>query len=259
MPEFYHSPSPTQGGSPHVFIATPCMGAPTGAHMASIVRAMPLLMGAGVAVDHFLLMNNCHVDDSRNMCVARFLETKCDALIFIDADVSFPPDALYRLVRHEGDVIAGVYPRKDYSVRSYPFKIREGMPIMTGPDGVIRQDVVGLPTGFMKIRRGVLERMAELRVDRMFKAWGDDKGPHTPIIFERGYQKGERLSGDYEFCRWASELGYTLALDTTMTLAHSGEMKVTGNLALDLAAAQAAFQDGRQEGDSQERKHINGE
>src|SRR5690606_966573 len=128
-----------------------------GNHFAAIVKSLPILVGAGVACDHFLLTGLCHVDDARNVCVSRFLQTKCTDMIFIDADVGFPPEALYRLATTEGDIVAGVYPRKDIH-RSYPCKVEAG-PLRIGEDGVIREGVIGLPTGFMKISRRVLERM----------------------------------------------------------------------------------------------------
>jgi hypothetical protein len=235
MSEFYHaaSPMPAGEGMPHCFIATPSTQL-YGNHFAAIVKALPILVGAGVACDHYLLTGMCHIDDGRNMCVSRFLQTKCTDLIFIDADVGFPPEALYRLAMHKGDIVAGVYPRKDIN-KSYPCKVEPG-PLHIGEDGVIREGVIGLPTGFMKISRRVLERMAEERVDRMFKAEGDGaNAPLVPIIFERGYEKGNRLSGDIAFCMWASELGFELALDPMLAFTHAGEMKFYGRMIDDLA------------------------
>lgn len=235
MSEFYHAatPMPAQEGKPWIFIATPTTHLYAN-HMAAIVKAIPLLAGAGIGVDHFLLNGLCHVDDARNICVSRFLQTKCDALVFIDSDVGFPPEDLYRLATHAGDVVAGVYPRKDVN-RSYPCKVKEGA-LAVGEDGVIREGVIGLPTGFMKISRRVLERMAEERIDRMFRAEGDGpNAPMVPIIFERGYDRGNRLSGDYAFCKWAQELGFELALDPHLAFTHAGEMKFYGRMIDDLA------------------------
>lgn len=237
MSEFYHAatPMPAAEGKPHVFLATPTTRLYAN-HFAAVVKAIPLLAGSGIGVDHFLLDGLCHVDDSRNVCVSRFLQTKCTDLIFIDADVGFPPEALYRLALHQGDIVAGAYPRKDVN-RSYPCKVEAG-PLRIGEDGVIREGIIGLPTGFMKISRRVLERMAEERIDRMFRAEGDSpSAPMVPIIFERTYEKGNRLSGDIAFCAWARELGFELALDPMLAFTHAGEMKFYGRMIDDLAPA----------------------
>lgn len=231
MPEHYYSPSPAKG-SPHIFVATPTTHIHAN-HMASIARALPILMGTGCAVDHFLLDGLCHVDDARNICVGKFLETSCDALIFIDADVGFPPEALNRLARLQGDVVAGVYPRREMR-RSWPFKTEEGVTLDMGEDGVVRNGVLGLPTGFMKISRHVLDAMSREEPQRIFRPFGD-ADIAAPIIFERTFVNGERLSGDYAFCKKVRDLGYELALDPTPWFSHAGEFAFKGRLMDDLA------------------------
>lgn len=232
MPEFYHAESPVKGET-RVMIATPAINI-TGSHFASIARALPIAMGAGIAVDHFLLIGCVHVDDARNICVGKFLDSACDALIFIDADVGFAPETLLRLIFAKGDIVAGVYPRKE-SPRSWPFKTEPGVVLEMDEDGIVRNGVVGLPTGFMKISRRVLDMMARDRGDRVFRPFGE-VDMMAPIIFERTFVNGDRLSGDYAFCAYARSLGYNLALDPTLAFTHAGEVRFFGRLIDDLTA-----------------------
>jgi hypothetical protein len=231
MPEFYHAPALTdpQDGKPHIFVATPATSF-YGNHVASVVRGLPFLMLGGMAVDYYLLTGCCHVDDARNICVGAFLKTNCEALIFIDADIGFPAEALYRLATHQGDVVAGVYPRRD-AVRSWPFKFEPTAEMQEGEDGVVRSGILGLPTGFMKIHRRVLFAMSEIE-PRRFDPFGTGEA-ETPIIFERDYdyRGGERLSGDYAFCAKARALGFELALDPHLPFTHAGEARFGGRLA----------------------------
>lgn len=236
MSEFYiaRSAVPKQEGKPHVMLCTPSLpGSLTGSHFAAVVKALPRLMNAGIAVDHFLLIGNCHVDDARNACVAHFLASDCTHLVFIDADVGFAPDGLSRLIEHDEsvDLVAGIYPKKEQP-RAYPWRF-EGEVLHADEDGLIREGVLGVPTGFLRISRRVLERMAELRVDRMFNG---GVGPLCPIIFERTYVKGNRISGDIAFCEWARELGFTIAADPFIQLSHEGAVRFIGCLAQDYAA-----------------------
>ena len=233
MPEFYYArtPVPKQEGKPHIFIATPTTNTYAN-HFASVVKAIPRLMGAGIAVDHYLFANGCHVDDARNACVAAFLKSDADYLVFIDADVGFPPEALYRLACHEGDIVAGVYPRKEMQ-RSYPMRF-EGDILKTDDDGLIREHILSVPTGFLRISRKVLEHMADHFLAKNFKS-PEVGGEITPCIFERRTINGERYSGDVAFCVAARELGYEIYVDPMLHLSHAGEVRFTGMLAADFA------------------------
>lgn len=234
MPEFYHakSPVPKQEGKPHVFIATPTTNTYAN-HFAAIVKAIPRLMGSGIAVDHYLFANGCHVDDARNACVAAFLKSEADYLIFIDADVGFPPEALYRLICHEGDIVAGVYRRKEWQV-SYPFRF-EGDVLKSDDDGLIREGILSVPAGFLRLSRKLLEHMAEHFLAKGFKS-PEVGGEPTPCLFERRTIHGERHSGDVAFCVAARDLGYSIYVDPMLMLSHAGEVRFQGMLAADFGA-----------------------
>lgn len=242
MPEFYSARGgATQEGQPRIFIATPAINIHAN-HVASLMKGVPRVMAMGVAIDHFLLSGCCHVDDARNICVKAFLDGDADHLLFIDADVGFWPETLYRMCTHEGDIVAGVYPRKEFA-RSYPMDI-EGEHVQAGPDGLIREGVRSVPAGFLRISRKVLEQMAEIRLDRTFRS--KEGGEAVPIIFERGLKNGNRLSGDVAFCHWARELGYSIYVDALAEFTHAGEVNFPGCLAKDFAQPE-------------QKEHINGQ
>lgn len=230
MPEFYHAPSPiiAKEDKPHVFIATPTTHLHAN-HVAAVLRAMPVLFIDGIAADHYLLDGQCHVDDARNTCVGAFLESEAEALIFIDADVGFPAEALWRLALAQGDIVAGAYPRKELPV-TWPVRFDEEAGLVSeGEDGLIRTGVLGLPTGFMKIHRRVIEAMADVD-KRRFKPFGAAHELECPVLFERDFESGERMSGDYAFCRKARLLGFELALDPHLPFTHAGEFRFAGRL-----------------------------
>lgn len=192
----------------NVYIATPATTLHSN-YVLGLVRSLPGLANMGVSFTYALLSGHCHVDDSRNLLVADFLKSRCSDLMFIDADVGWQPDAIWRLLQTEGDVVGGAYPLKDGSGR-FPVKFDA------------RGQCVGLPTGFMRIKRRVLATLAEhaqkLSLD----------GTEAPIIFERGAMYGNRVGGDLNFCLKARDKGFKLTLVPDLLFTHQGHYDFAG-------------------------------
>lgn len=183
----------------------------------------------GIAVDHYVMGFNCHVDDGRNAILRDFLKTDCTDLIFIDADVTWEPEALVKLALYDRDIVAGVYPKRSPDDDSYPVRVDPGTALHPDSDGLV--EVIGAPTGFMKIKRHVIEKFTEANKHRQFVGMGAsaDDAPHT-IIFERTYVDGHRWSGDYNFCREWRNMGGKIFVDPEMHLSHIGEVEFSGTL-----------------------------
>jgi predicted O-methyltransferase YrrM len=224
VPRTYLSES-AYAGSPRVFIATAAYSFhPNYTH--SLARAMPALMQAGIAADLCHVADHCHVDDARNAMVREFLMSKADALVFIDNDVGFEPESLVRLCRYDRDMVAGVYPCKQMETE-YPVRVADGIDLQADADGLV--EVIGLPTGFLKIKRGVLERMSALE-PRKFNGKGQTGIPNA-VLFERTFVDGVRYSGDYAFCEKWKAMGGKMYVDPEMRFTHSGNYEWAGTLA----------------------------
>ena len=229
MSKYCHINSPWVG-HPHVFLATPTYtgSVSAGGYLPALAYSMPLLREAGIAVDLHTLSYDCHVDDARNAIVREFLQTQCTDLVFIDADVGWVPKDLLRLIQADADVVGGVYPKKGNS--DFPIYMEQGKQIVARPDGLVEDGVLGLPTGFMRIRRHVLEKLWNANSHREWTGQNKhDKKPYR-IIFERTFEDGRRWSGDYAFCRSWMKLGGTLCVDPEMKLAHEGPQEWAGTL-----------------------------
>ena len=105
---FYDS-GPSATGQ-KVFLATTAYDSPDASYTFSIARSREALTAAGIQSAYYLLQGNCHVDDARNAVVRDFLESDCTELVFLDADVSWEPDALVELCKINRDLVGGVYP-----------------------------------------------------------------------------------------------------------------------------------------------------
>lgn len=212
------------------FIATPTYtGKVDNSYMFSLLQSIRKLDAAGICFDHYLLSYNCHVDDGRNAIVRDFLLSDCTDLVFIDADVAWQADDLVRLIKHDRDVVAGVYPKRASHDLDFPVWVEPGTILQADDDGLV--EVSGAPTGFMKIKRHVLEKLVKANEHRQYIGKGSNSGndPYT-VVFERDIADGHRWSGDYNFCRIWRKAGGKVFVDPEMFLSHIGEVDFSGTL-----------------------------
>jgi len=222
------SPHPAARGRPHVLLATPSYeGAVKSTYLRSLLLSLHALRDAGIAADHLTLNYDCHVDDARNAILRFFMQTACTDLVFLDADVGWLAGELVQLIEYDADVVAGVYPKKGDD--QWPVFDAPGEELRAREDGLV--EVIGAPTGFMRIRRHVIERLIEANKHRQFRGQGEQEGaPLYTIVFERTYEEGHRWSGDYAFCRAWRKLGGKVFVAPEMLFGHVGETEWTGVL-----------------------------
>lgn len=216
-------------GERKVMLATTAYDNPDASYTFSIQRSRQALADKHIKTAYCLLQGNCHVDDARNSVIQEFLLSDCSALVFLDADVSWRPGALVKLCEYDADIVGGVYPfRREGSAsrRGMPVRMIEGI---TEADEYGLMEVEGLPAGFMKISREVLE---SLNVDAD-KYWNrDDTRMKVPILFERCYDKdtGARWGGDLNFCRKARARGFKVYAIPEMELGHTAKTIIKDTL-----------------------------
>ncbi len=220
MPLSIHH-SPARGNSRRVLLAIPSYGPISGHTAFSLFRCHPTLKEAGYEVEARFLIGDCHVDDARNSLVADFLESECDDLVFIDADIGFQDSDLIRLLSYERDIVGGAYPKKSDNPE-FTGWLPDG-PIWTDPEGLI--EMKGMATGFLRIRRPVLDALAS-----MAERYTTALGRVVPCIFERLIVGGLRYSGDVAFCYKARRAGFKVWADPDCYLEHRGEKSWIGTL-----------------------------
>ena len=206
-------------------LATPAYGGSVAVECAGAVSAALFNMaGRGVACDWRILPGLCYVDIARDRLAATFLESPCTDLVFVDDDVGFPADALWKLLRHDRDIVGGVYPKKQADT-AWPAAIlgtEDGHPLVDPETGLI--ECVGLPTGFLRIRRRVLETLA---TDE--RRYTTDDGDALWDLFPRDRFGGKKWGEDTRFCRIAREAGFRLWCEPDITFQHVGRKAWTGN------------------------------
>jgi hypothetical protein len=140
----------------------------------------------GIKVD-FLMLKSSLVTQGRNLCVSNFLSGDYTHLLFIDSDISFQSDSIFKMIGLDKEVISIPYPMKTVDWDSmykrldkiknsdqlsklglmYPIKV-ENQDEVKSVNGVI--EVTAAPTGCMLIKREafnkLIEAYPELRIDQ---------------------------------------------------------------------------------------------
>lgn len=221
----------TRGGSDapiRVFLAAPAYSGLSGAFVNSLWGSRYALDAINAVATLEVLEEHCHVDDARNLLVRDFLESDCTDLIFLDADIGWQPESLARLLMVDKDVVGGSYPLKQNDSK-YPVKLQPGVELWADGEGCVEVD--GVPTGFLRIRRRVLEDLYDKSKKFRSQNESPDRKP-MGIVFERDHADGERIGGDYNFCKKARAAGYKVYVIPEMGFEHTGIHSWEGSLAI---------------------------
>lgn len=222
----------------HLYIAIP-----TYTGQVSMTLALSLMEGVfhaltkeGITVSTGNISGNPYIDHARNLLANIFLtKTDCTDMLFIDSDIAFDPQNLIKIAKATVPLVAGIYPKKT-PTDSWPVKFKHK------PD--LSQDLVeclGLPTGFMRINRGVFTEMLRLRdlagyPDQFLETYVDMAEGPLVAFFRQTIIQHSWWGEDYNFCRhWMAMGGRCMAIPN-LYFEHVGAETWKGNLAEWLAA-----------------------
>src|SRR5580658_9300664 len=99
---------------PLIVVGTPCFGGVvTQDYAMSLIRLTGIAPQAGFDVAVVMLGNDALITRARSAIVAKFLDNPAAThLLFIDADISFAPEHVVRMIKFDRDFVAGLYPAK---------------------------------------------------------------------------------------------------------------------------------------------------
>ena len=240
--------------TPHIFIATPILGAPEAQFSTSLLNASIAVPRAGVHVTIKQITNESLITRARNSLVHSFLKSDATHLLFIDSDIDFAPDAILKLLSHGKKVVGGTYPKKRIDWEGVHAAAMRGVPpnelAIYGGEMVINLksedvesggvdavgdliEVLDVPTGFLLIERSVFEEMAlqmpelliisnaaDTRGQPMFGFFCEEIEASTKIL----------LSEDYAFSRRCQRMGIPCYVDASIRLGHNGRYRYVGDV-----------------------------
>lgn len=236
---------------PSLMIATPMYGGMcTGHYVNGLLTTMNKMRSVGVPVFWAQMMNESLITRARNELVRQFLETDCDYLMFIDADISFTGQDVAFLMAADRDIACGIYPKKEVDwdnvelaakngkselvnyAGSFVFNM-EGAKQESDEDGMVEVRHGG--TGFMLIKRSVFERLAPhvptYRTSSMKDENGEYVKPLTHEFFATSIDHtGALLSEDYHFCDLWRKHGGEIYANPFLKLEHVGTYVYGGDI-----------------------------
>ena len=206
--------------------------------MAKIFVAMPVfnLINPSIQDNHRETLNNsihetifcqivgASVEHGRSIMIDKFLETDCDYLFTLDADILFleQKDVLDALISQNKPIVGGiyVYKRKPCLPVYRPLDLQKTWEVeKVFPDNykfVIPKacfEVQWMGNGCKMIKREVVEAVKKII-----------KVPNLPMIY-----KDEYISEDWAMDQRARELGYSVWADPSIKLGHEGKKIFTLN------------------------------
>jgi len=239
---------------PLIMIATPCYGGlVTQGYMESIINLMTYAARNDFDINLAMLGGDSLITRSRNKLVSTFLDAqKPTHLMFIDADISFQPEDVHRLLTFNHEVVAGMYPVKNFDWAQAKQRMNPDMSEEKLAEAGLH--FVGLPcpekereqregfvtgiyagTGFMMIRRSCFERMVLAYPETKFDVahtypLPKDRSINQYALFDCIIEPGTNiyLSEDFTFCRRWRQIGGKIWLDPRSRLTHHGSYKFQG-------------------------------
>ena len=184
----------------------------------ALAQLMPAAMRHGISVRLGHVSGCSIITMARNMLVDQFLKSDCTELLFIDADVIAQPEDILRLVAQSGDkdITAGMYPRRAKDRKFFLDFYLDDKNNLEFDGAMMRANRVG--TGFMLIRRNVIEAIAE----KSDKYLGQDGVGEVANVFEFSMLDGKFVGEDYTFCDKARAEGFKVWVDVEINLPHMG-------------------------------------
>jgi hypothetical protein len=246
-------PSPP-GESPavSVLLATPCYGGMANIlFFNSVLKLQRACDARGLELEVMLSGGDALITRARSRIATDFLrETRHTHLLFVDADIGFEPDHLFRLLESGKPLVGGVYPLKKLYWEKIPDAVRRGardlqsaalgyvIRFLPTPDKSVDVEngfgpVAYVGTGFMLIAREVLETLAGAYPELHCTITDLTSEPKTTVMFFETMidpATQEQLSEDYAFCKRWRDCGGEIWADFQTRMSPIGHATYSGSV-----------------------------
>lgn len=221
-----------------VVVATPSLSHSVSLHyLMSMLETVKHVEAYGARFEFVCRGGDAFVAKVRNKLVTQFLQDfpTINNFFFIDDDVGWQGQShkFIEFLMRPDDVVAGIYPKKSKEL-DFPVNITADL-----DRGELMQSqgmyaAMMAPTGFMRIKRRVLEKLAET-ASQFTDAEKDNKFGIYYNIFETGRgPTGEWWGEDYVFCHKCTSAGFSIWVDPAIKFHHQGLNNWEGILAENL-------------------------
>jgi len=207
--------------------------------MMSILKLLNAAKETGLNMSFYPIFFESLVSRARNAAVAHFLEDPENThLLFIDSDIIFEPEDVFKLLQANKEVVAGIYPKK-YIVwdrlKKNPESERVDFP-MGGTLTMTEDNLIELeylPTGFLLISRTAIEKIITAHPELKYRNDIDgymSAGDNFYDLFKVGIRNGIYESEDWGFCSLWKGVGGKVLIHPDINVKHLGWHEYSGNL-----------------------------
>ena len=233
-----------------VLICTPCFGGNIRIeYMNSIMGLITYFQRLNIKHEMYCIPFESLIPRARNVSATKFLKSDHTHMMFIDADIQFDPRSVLKMISEDKDIIGGAYPKKVLKfdqMKKYIDKansiqdiiaLSSAYAINVSEEQTVKNGVVSVldaPTGFLLIKKRVIEKMIEEYPDTKYK---NDIKAYEPCtdngycydLFQSKVMDGRYVSEDYGFCRLWQNIGGKVHCDLSAKLTHFGNFGFIGN------------------------------
>ena len=238
-----------------IMVCTPCHSEVSMHYAQAVLKFQLECMKKNIMVS-FSLLKSSLVTQGRNLCVAEFLNHKdnYDYLLFIDSDISFKSETIFKMIDADKDIIACPYPMKMFETDKMWKKIKETdmvksekdllssgymYPIKIGKNELIVDkgvmEVTHAPTGCMLIKRNVIDKLIakhpELEIYQPTVINGKEtKKENFYNLFDTLHDlETKRYFGeDFGFCQRWTDIGGKVYVYVMDHISHIGDHEYCG-------------------------------
>lgn len=168
---------------------------------------------------HILSSSGSMIGHQRDTCVMMAKRSKCDYILFIDGDQTFPRDVLHKWVPMDKDIIGANIPIKQ--IPSRPTAVgTDGKLIFTDEDSTGLTEAMQVGTGMLMIKVSVFDKL------------------ERPWFYQEWNPVAQAPMGeDVYFCLKARRAGYKVWIDQDVSkhVGHIGDFEYTHELVGDLS------------------------
>lgn len=242
-----------------LFIATPMYGGiAKNNYTISMQNLVVKLSQKGHSISTTTIGNESLITRARNTLAHKFMNSDCDALLFIDADHGWDADDVVRMVESGKDLIGAIYPMKGINWENVRAAAIAGRPaneleaysgyfainfLPENPpfDANEPFKVKDIGTGMMFVTRKVFETIKPSCKEYKNNNVGNTGVPFGEMVteyFTTFIDDGILLSEDYAFCRLWQQAGGEVWSAPWVRITHSGDYNFSGQFPKMLEANQ---------------------
>lgn len=245
---------------PHIVILTPCYNSSVYVtYTESLLQTMFMCKDLGINATIQFCRNDSLVSRARNNLIAKAMSIPTAThFLFIDADITWSPFDILKLLVADKPIVGGIYPIKNYNFDKLAANPNLVNDIFTRKNQSQLKDTLSnidylqtnmvryninyssnmleiannltkvkhLATGFMLIKRNVIELMSKAfpqtkYVDDVNFLSGKEND-FAFALFDCGVEDGHYFSEDWMFCHRWQKMGGSVYADITINLDHTG-------------------------------------